>query len=346
MTATTSAPAGRWTPGAGDFADALERGWFPVARSAEVDSPVSATLLGVEVVVFRDADGMARVAANQCPHRGAALSMGTVVGRAIQCPYHGWQWDGEFGHCSYIPALGEGGAIPPAARLRTFETYEEYGLVWTTLSDDPLGEPPHFAEFDDLEWGSDWLGDPAFAVDMNVCGAIENFRDVAHFPFVHEKTMGILPREVPPLEARRDGLHARMERLGQRGADETMDPRWETMLSSEVRISYHAIAPSAVSLTTDSALGKRVLLFAVAPTTLEGSRWYLMERLTAGFPIPIEESLALGRAITEEDVAIVARVRPAGFESLEQQVHSLADAYTLKYREAFMAFVEQAVSAR
>jgi hypothetical protein len=37
-------------------------------------------------------------------------------------------------------------------------------------------------------------------------------------------------------------------------------------------------------------------------------------------------------------------VRPAGFESLRQQVHCLADAYTLKYREAFMAFVEQALT--
>jgi hypothetical protein len=37
-------------------------------------------------------------------------------------------------------------------------------------------------------------------------------------------------------------------------------------------------------------------------------------------------------------------VRPAGFESLQQQVHCLADAYTLKYREAFMAFVERALT--
>lgn len=346
MTATTWALSARWTPGAADFADALARGWFPVARSSELDSPASATLLGVEVVVFRDASGMARVAANQCPHRGAPLSMGTVMGRAIQCPYHGWQWDGEFGYCQHIPALGKNRAIPPAARLRTFETYEHYGLVWTTLSDDPLGEPPHFAELEDLEWGSEWLGDPAFDVEMNVCGAIENFRDVAHFPFVHEKTMGILPREVPPLEARRVGLHAHMERLGQRGEDATMDPRWENMLAGQLRIAYHAIAPSSVALTTESAIGKRVLLFAVAPTALDRSRWYLMERLTAGFPIPIEESLALGRAITEEDVGIVERVRPAGFESLRQQVHCLADGYTLKYREAFMAFVEQALNGR
>jgi len=345
VTATTSAPSARWTPSAADFAQALERGWFPVARSAELEGPVSATLLGVEVVVFRDAGGMARVAANQCPHRGAPLAMGTVVGRAIQCPYHGWQWDGEFGHCRHIPALGADGTIPPAARLRTFETYEHYGLVWTTLSDDPLGEVPLFAELDDLEWDSDWLGDPAFDVEMNVCAAIENFRDVAHFPFVHQKTMGVLPHEVPPLDTRRDGLHAYMRRAAQRGADETMDARWETMLSSEVRIAYHAIAPASVSLTTESALGKRVLLFAVAPTTLERSRWYLMERMTAGFPMAIEESLALGRAITEEDVAIVEHVRPAGFESLQQQIHCLADAYTLKYREAFTAFVEQALTA-
>jgi nitrite reductase/ring-hydroxylating ferredoxin subunit len=30
---------------------------------------------------------------NFCPHRGAALSDGTVIGHIVECSLHGWQFD-------------------------------------------------------------------------------------------------------------------------------------------------------------------------------------------------------------------------------------------------------------
>src|SRR5262249_55145700 len=137
-----------------EFATALRRAWFPVALSADLSGPTSTRLLGVELVVFRDSTGRARVASNQCPHRGAALSMGHVVGDTIQCPYQGGRWDADGGRCMATPATGQGGATPSRARLDVYDAREEYGLVWTPLSQPPLTDPPHFEEFDELDWGA------------------------------------------------------------------------------------------------------------------------------------------------------------------------------------------------
>ena len=39
-----------------------------------------------------------------CPHLGANLGVGgRVQGNCIECPFHGWQFDGETGQCVNIP---------------------------------------------------------------------------------------------------------------------------------------------------------------------------------------------------------------------------------------------------
>jgi phenylpropionate dioxygenase-like ring-hydroxylating dioxygenase large terminal subunit len=338
--------AERRVPSNEDFERALRRGWFPVAQSADLETPVQARLLDVELVVFRDERGRARVASNQCPHRGAALSMGRVVGEAIQCAYHGWQWEGGTGRCLRIPAIGPSGGIPPAARLKTYEAHERYGLVWATLSQDPIGDIPVFGEIDALDLESDWVSGPPWDVGCNVCAAIENFRDVAHFPFVHRKTMGVLPHEIEPLRAVRKGFHAYLERIETPHGENTSDPVWAATHPGTVHIKYHAIAPSVVSVILDSAeAGTRAIVFAAAPTSLESSRWFFTEAITADVPMSAEEVLEFGRSITDEDVAIIEHVRPRGFEGLFEQVHCAADAYTLKYRDAFMSFTSEAAAA-
>lgn len=334
------------TPSNEDFDRALRRGWFPVAQSPDLATPIETSLLDVALVVFRDESGAARVASNQCPHRGAALSAGTVVGDAIQCPYHGWQWNGETGRCKLIPAVGPDGPSPPAARLKTYEAHERYGLVWTTLADDPLGEVPSLEEVDELELESDWVSGPPWDVGCNVCVAIENFRDVAHFPFVHRKTMGLLPHQIEPLKAVRRGFHAYLDRVESPYEENTSDPVWAATHPGTVHIKYHAIAPSVVTVVMESDAGTRAIVFAVSPTSTTTSRWYMTEAITAGVPMSAEEVLVLGRAITEEDVVILEHVRPQGFQGLFQQVHCVADAYTLKYREAFVAFIREGSAAR
>ena len=61
----------------------LRRFWHPVALSSDLDLPVALTILGEELVVFRDGD---RPRPPRCPH---LLEYGSCRPRGIRCCYHG-----------------------------------------------------------------------------------------------------------------------------------------------------------------------------------------------------------------------------------------------------------------
>ncbi|WP_394792491.1 Rieske 2Fe-2S domain-containing protein, partial [Rhodoferax sp.] len=109
--------------------------WHPVAASDDLaQQPLAAVLLEQPLVLWRDAAGMAHAWADQCPHRGAQLSLGRVCDDRLECPYHGWQF-GASGQCVHVPALPS--FVPPASHTaRTFAACERYGLVWVCLQGD------------------------------------------------------------------------------------------------------------------------------------------------------------------------------------------------------------------
>ena len=101
----------------GDPLDALlRRSWHAVALEADVAAaPVPVTLLDERLVLAR-LDGEIRAFDDQCPHRGAALSVGWVDEDQLVCPYHGWRYGGD-GGCVRIPSLGDDARLPPRAAL-------------------------------------------------------------------------------------------------------------------------------------------------------------------------------------------------------------------------------------
>ena len=42
---------------------------------------------------------------DSCPHRGGPLSDGPIRGTTVTCPWHGWQFDGVTGACSFNPEM-------------------------------------------------------------------------------------------------------------------------------------------------------------------------------------------------------------------------------------------------
>ena len=94
----------------------VEGAWYIIADAACVGKrPVSVERFGTRLVLFRDERGALVAARARCPHRGADLGLGRVVDGAIECPYHGWRFDGH-GACRAIPSLiGEPGGKARAA---------------------------------------------------------------------------------------------------------------------------------------------------------------------------------------------------------------------------------------
>ena len=61
----------------------------------------------------------------------------------------------------------------------------------------------------------------------------------------------------------------------------------------------------------------------------------------------VEKAIAYDTAIYAEDVAVVSKVQPPELPlDPNAQIDTLADRYTLAYREAFADFVNQALAAR
>jgi 3-ketosteroid 9alpha-monooxygenase subunit A len=73
-------------------------GWFQVAWSADIAKGEVKKLhyFGRDLVAFRGNDGALHVLDAYCQHLGANLAVGgCVVDDGIQCPFHGWVWDGQ-----------------------------------------------------------------------------------------------------------------------------------------------------------------------------------------------------------------------------------------------------------
>lgn len=159
--------------------------WYPAATSAELtDGPLRKRMLGQDFVLFRDAEGTARCLSNVCVHRGGSLAGGRLREGCIQCPYHGWLFDGA-GACRRIPSLGLDAKIPARARVDAYPTVERYGLVFAFLGDLEEAERPPLMEIP--EYGrEDWRATlQEFEWDLDYQRSMENGLDLAHNEFVH-----------------------------------------------------------------------------------------------------------------------------------------------------------------
>jgi phenylpropionate dioxygenase-like ring-hydroxylating dioxygenase large terminal subunit len=159
--------------------------WYPAATTAELaDQPLPRRMLGQDFVLFRDAQGAARCLSNTCVHRGGSLAGGRTREGCIQCPYHGWLFDGD-GVCRRIPSLGLDAKIPARARVDAYPTVERYGLVFAFLGDLDEADRPPLMEIP--EYGHDgWRATlQHFEWDLDYQRSMENGLDLAHNEFVH-----------------------------------------------------------------------------------------------------------------------------------------------------------------
>ena len=163
--------------------------WYPVARSDDVTNkqPFRTRILKLDFVAFRDTEGRPHVLSDTCIHRGGALGMSKVKGDCVQCPYHGWQFDGA-GRCRMIPSLGASETPPARAKVDSYPVQEKYGVVFAFLGDLPEKERPplwDITEYDQDDWRANEL--VVFEVDYHYERSVENGLDPAHNEFVHPK---------------------------------------------------------------------------------------------------------------------------------------------------------------
>jgi nitrite reductase/ring-hydroxylating ferredoxin subunit len=72
---------------------------------------------GSELALY-NIDGEYYATDNSCPHRGAALSDGAVIGHIVECSLHGWQFDVRTGECLTV-----------REKIKTFEVRVVEGMI-------------------------------------------------------------------------------------------------------------------------------------------------------------------------------------------------------------------------
>jgi phenylpropionate dioxygenase-like ring-hydroxylating dioxygenase large terminal subunit len=184
--------------------------WHAVMPLSKLDGdrPVPFTLLGVPIVLWKDAGGHPRALADRCCHRTAKLSLGRCVDGALECGYHGWTYEGASGRVIRIPQWEPGRVIPPDYRTPAYRCAAAHGYAWVAL-EEPIAPIPELPEFGAPGWRTIYQFHEVWATSP--LRALENSFDNAHFSFVHRATFGVAAQPKPSryeLVEREGGFYA------------------------------------------------------------------------------------------------------------------------------------------
>lgn len=162
--------------------------WYAIldARELRRGKVLAARRLGVDLALWRDEAGAVHATVDKCPHRGASLSLGRVRGGCIECPFHGFRFDGA-GVCVEAPCEGE--VAPRHMDVQAHVVREAHGFVWLWWGE-PRASYPAIGWFPEMNEQYMYAGLVVKEWPTNWMRSVENQLDWAHLPFVHRTTIG------------------------------------------------------------------------------------------------------------------------------------------------------------
>lgn len=300
--------------------------WHVVARASEVSGtqPTPIRLLDVDLVLWSNQDGV-HIWRDLCVHRGSRLSDGLVAKGCLSCPYHGWQYDST-GRCVHIPAHPD--QPPPArAQVTVYPVKEKYGLVWVCLGT-PQADVPPFPQWDDPSYKKILAG--PYLYRAHGPRVVENFLDVAHFPFVHQGYLGDPAHtQIGDYEVvtREDGIIAKDIPVWQPDPDGTGQ-------SAEVLYTYRVHRPLTASFVKAHGENRFAMFACATPVAERESLAWLIIALNYAHDSPAEDLVRFQDIVTRQDIPIVEGQRPELLPlDLQAELHLRSDRTAIAYRQ-------------
>jgi len=161
----------------------VRNAWYVAAWAREVGRhPLARVVLDEPVLLYRKLDGTAVAVSNICPHRFAPLSMGELVGDAIQCAYHGLQFD-----CSGACAHNPHGPIAGGLQIRAYPMVERHDLIWVWMGAPERADGAAIPDFSHLTDSRRKTVGGVSQVRCNYGLMVDNLMDLSHAQFLHKQ---------------------------------------------------------------------------------------------------------------------------------------------------------------
>ena len=303
--------------------------WHPVctveelrAAAADGNRPLAVTLLGERLAV---ADIGGRVAALQdrCIHRSTKLSVGRVEAGGLRCAYHGWLY-GVDGRCREIPSMPDY-PIPDDCRVGAHDAAIEYDLVWVRLDSSLDTRIPGCPAYADAAFRC-VAGEP-YTWPTSAARRLENFVDLAHFPFVHDGSLGDRRQTLVPI--------AKVDRLNR-------ELRFRFVPSPEMQLpgvalmaptDYRLWVPFTVNLEFFFPDGERSQLWMSASPVESGvcrSFWFTCR--TADRDGPDRPHLDFQALVLSEDLPVIEAQEPPEIPAPAEEYSVRTDKVSIAYR--------------
>ena len=179
----------------------LKNAWYVACTPNEIDEkPLGRKICGEAIVFYRGMDNKVAALENFCPHRGAPLSLGSVIEGKLVCGYHGLEM-GCDGKTIAMPGQRVRG-FPP---IRSYPVEERYGFIWVWPGDPAHANP---SDIHHLEWhdNPDWAyGGGMFHIACDYRLMIDNLMDLTHETYVHATSIGQKEIDEAPCKTTVDG---------------------------------------------------------------------------------------------------------------------------------------------
>lgn len=294
--------------------------WYVAAWSHEFtdQTPISRTIIGEPIALFRKASGEPVAFEDRCPHRHAPLSLGRVEGDQLRCMYHGLKFAFD-GKCTHVPGST---LIPPNITARVFPIVERSSWVWIWLGEPEKADPGLIPEGYGLDT-ADWTmraGALDYAADYQLIN--DNLCDLSHLDFVHETTLRAATgsswsEEAPKVKVLENGLF--IERWF---TDRPSSPGSVTLIDTWSRYHYLlpglflqrvGVYPAGTAAACDlgepetAPLFERVDQQAVTPIAAGRARYLYAGGFSAGHATPdlLEKMFTVIEAAFAEDKTII-----------------------------------------
>ena len=303
----------------------LLKDWYVICRKEEIEENkiLLKYVFDQEIIIWKKKERI-MVWENLCIHRGSRLSLGSIKKGILKCAYHGWEYNQD-AQCVKIPSQPDI-KIPKKACVKSYKVIEKMNMVWINLSKD-TNDFVNIKEFNESNFNH--VASGPYIMNASAPRAIENFLDVAHFPFVHENHLGV--KDKPMIDdydvvSSNKGIHASNVKVFQPNPDGTNK-------SGEVIYDYHVHSPFVASLGKDVSKNERfVLVFYVTPISETESMIYTLTLMNFG---KLDDKIVRDYQdfITAQDVPIVESQRPELLPmDLQEELSIRSDKISIAYR--------------